>query len=502
MILFKHLIRGLIGLMFLMHPVVAQERIALVVGNGAYTSVSPLANPVSDARLISATLAALDFDVRLHTDATQAELKVAISQFGRDLRAAGPETVGLFYYAGHGVQSFGTNYFLPVDAAPLDAADLDLVALEASSVLRQMASARNRTNIVILDACRNNPFETVPSLNDNGLAEMKAPTGTYLAYATAPGSVSFDGVGGNSPFTAALATAMQVEGLPIEKVFKDVRVSVLKTTKGAQTPWDTSSLTGDFVFKAGVKLTAEQVAEKQLWQSVAASGDPVQIILFMRTYPGGLFENEARHLLSDIVRSELLSEEPEKVDTAVAAPQKVTPTANEEQLMSAAQASGTIEDYQAYLDAFPDGVFAELARFEIGTIIAKINKDTDGASPDAGQQQAALEPEATPGEPEVSFDGLDISYNVPLTRGAAVIVGSSIEELILKTPSFSPIEGIPEELWKDQNCSNCHSWTQEALCTQGETYKNASGERALGKEHPFGGSFKQTLRVWAAGGCK
>ena len=168
-------------------------RLALVIGNASYGSVSALDNPVNDARMISQTLEGLGFTVSMAVNMSQVEMKLAIAQFGRDLRAAGADATGLFYYAGHGVQSFGNNYLLPVDVALSDAADLDLMAVEAQTVLRQMASARNRTNLVILDACRNNPFENVPELNESGLAEMKAPTGTFLAYATAPGGVALDG---------------------------------------------------------------------------------------------------------------------------------------------------------------------------------------------------------------------------------------------------------------------------------------------------------------------
>ena len=153
-------------------------------------------------------------------------MKRAIAQFGRELRKAGGDATGLFYYAGHGVQSFGNNYLLPVDVSLSDAADLDLVAVEAQSVLRQMASARNRTNIVILDACRNNPFSEIPELDDNGLAEMKAPTGTFLAYATAPGGVALDGLGGNSPFTQAVVEQIVEPGQPIEQLFEQVRRAV------------------------------------------------------------------------------------------------------------------------------------------------------------------------------------------------------------------------------------------------------------------------------------
>ena len=489
----------LISLLCAAVSAIAEERIALVIGNGNYAAVQPLDNPVNDASLIADTLTAVGFNVTLLTDASQVDLKRAISKFGGDLRAGGSDTVGLFYYAGHGVQSFGANYLLPVDTNLTNAADLDLVALEASAVLRQMASARNRTNIVILDACRNNPFETIPSLNDNGLAEMKAPTGTYLAYATAPGSVALDGVQRNSPFTRALAVEMMNEGLKIEQVFKNVRVKVIEETGGAQTPWDTSSLTSDFAFRAGVQLTAEEVEEQQVWRSVERSRDPVQITLFLRSYPNGRHRAEARALLSEVLQDVLnAEEEPDAAPQVSAAPEpEVTVPADQEaELIERARQTGLLEDYQAYLAEFPSGVFAELAKFEIGTL---------QAAAEAAAAEA-VEPEVEP-EPEVDIaaeplGGAPVLFSEPLLSGAPEILGKSIEELVAGSPIFPPIEGIPEELWKGQSCANCHDWTREALCTQATTYLTAIANRSLEKQHPYGGTFKQNLKRWAEGGCE
>lgn len=470
----------------------AEQRIALVLGNSKYASVAPLDNAANDANLISASLRTVGFDVILVQDATQNEMRAAIANFGRTLRAAGPDTVGLFYYAGHGVQSFGANYLLPVDASLTDAADLDLVALEASSVLRQMASARNKTNIVIFDACRNNPFQDIPDLNDNGLAEMKAPLGTYLAYATSPGSVALDGVDGNSPFTAALAGAIQNEGVPIEAVFKNVRVAVLEETSGFQTPWDTSSLTQDFVFKASKPLSAEEVAETQLWDSVKNSGDAVQIMLFLRSYPKGLFELEARDTLAALVSEELnagKTEEPEPTIATAPAP------GDEVTLMEVARASGDLKDYRAYLEAFPSGVFAELVRIEIAGIEARQA---------AAQQQTAVavsEPEAVEdtGSPQ---NPMPVYFDQPMQEGVAEIVGKTLLQAAGGNPLFAPIEGLPESMWKDQECGSCHQWDRSSLCDQAMTYLKQSASRALQKPHPYGGSFKRNLRTWAKGDCQ
>lgn len=484
---------GFVVLVMLLHlalPARAEERIALVIGNGDYTAVSPLDNATSDAALLAETLRPLGFDVTLVENATRDAFIRSVAEFGRKLRLGGPETVGLFYYAGHGVQSFGANYLLPVDTELTVAADLDLVGLEAASVLRQMASARNRTNIVILDACRNNPFEDIPDMDDNGLAEMKAPTGTFLAYATAPGAVALDGTGGNSPFTAALAEAMQTEGLPIEQLFKKVRVTVIEATDGAQTPWDTSSLTRDFVFRASEQLSPEDFAEEQLWKSVAPTRDSVQIMLFLRSYPDGRKAEEARALLKEVMAEELQAP---AAAAPAPAPAPVQPTASEAEMMEAARASGTRADYQAYLDAYPDGVFAELVKIELAALEARAAAAP--APQPAPAPEPAPEPQAEAALPEIFFDH-------PITQGSPQVIGRTITEITEGSPLYPPIEGLPDSVWKDKTCSNCHHWTREALCDQGKTYVSDAGSRALQKEHPLGGGFKRILKQWAAGGCQ
>jgi len=385
----------------------ANPRIALVIGNSSYESVSSLDNPVPDAQLISRQLQDTGFEVTLLTDATLSELRSAISTFGKSLRAAGPEATGLFYYAGHGVQSFGSNYLLPVDAELSDAADLDLVSLEAASVLRQMASAKNKTNIVILDACRDNPFESIADLNESGLAEMKAPTGTFLAYATSPGAVAYDGAGENSPFTSALSRQLPVADQPIEETFRNVRISVIEETGGAQTPWDTSSLTNAFFFSESEPLAEEDRAAKSLWDQVKLTRDPIQILLFLRAYPGSIFEDEARDMLASVVGEELepnnqpvadasplpqvgaeTQQQAEVTPPVAAAPAPIAPSATEREMIEIARLSGALADYEAYLDAFPDGRFAELAEFEVNILKEK------------ALAAAAPEPEPEPEHPQ------------------------------------------------------------------------------------------------------
>ncbi|MEP5728540.1 MAG: caspase family protein [Sulfitobacter sp.] len=499
------------------HAQETQPRIALIIGNGSYSSISALDNPVPDAELMARTLESQGFQVTVLTDADQVTLNRGIAQFGRDLRDGGRETTGLFYYAGHAVQSFGSNFLLPVDANLTDAADLSLVAVPAQAVLRQMFSARNKTNIVILDACRNNPFESIPDLNDNGLAEMKSPTGTFLSYSTAPGAVALDGLDGNSPFTKALARQLPTPGLPIEQIFKDVRVEVIEQTGGAQTPWDTSSLTENFFFTAAEELSEEEAAELQLWESVKFSTDPVPVVLFMRGYPNSKYIDEARALLDRIISNELNQADdaattaavPETAQEAAPAEEQAattpapdpTPadtTKDQERLIGVAQASGAAEDYSAYLSAYPDGIYAEFAAFELNVLAEKAKRAEAAPLEEPKQEEEVVVASRAASAPM----GTDLTWVMPFTNGREEIFGKSIEQLVTLSPLFPPIEGLPEELWKDQSCSNCHQWTQEALCTQGQTYVKAGNSDAISKQHPYGGEFKLNVRAWAEGGCK
>jgi uncharacterized caspase-like protein len=225
----------------------AETRIALVIGNSEYSS-GPLPNPANDAKMISDTLTTLGFEVIARRNADQNTMKRAIQEFGSRLEKAGPAAVGLFYYAGHGVQLNGRNYLIPTTAQIDREGDVEIEAVSADWVIEQMRYARNRLNIVILDACRNNPFMRSMRSVDHGLATMDAPAGILIAYSTAPGAVAADGSGRNSPYTEALSQAMRDLHEPVEQVFKHVRVGVISATSGKQVPWESSSLTGDFYF--------------------------------------------------------------------------------------------------------------------------------------------------------------------------------------------------------------------------------------------------------------
>lgn len=291
-------------------PACAEQRVALVIGNAAYTTVPALTNSANDAALMAATLGDLGFDVVTAPDADRDEMAAAIREFGKRLRAAGPEAVGLFYYAGHGVQANGTNYLIPVDAPIGNEADLETAAVSAQWVLSQMAYAGNALNIVILDACRNNPFAGGFRALGRGLARMDAPSGALVAYAAAPGQTAADGSGANSPYTAALADAMRTPGLDLEDVFKRVRVAVESATGRAQTPWEESSLKGDFFFvppagpaalpAAGATSGHDQAIDLAFWDSIKDSANPASFEAYLQQFPNGAFTRLARVRLAEL----------------------------------------------------------------------------------------------------------------------------------------------------------------------------------------------------------
>ena len=221
-----------------------EQRIALVIGNGGYKS-SPLINPVNDARAMVRALGESGFKVISKENAGQKEMQAALRDFGDALKNGG---VGLFYYAGHGMQIKGRNYLIPVDANIEREDEVAYSSVDANQILDKMDTAGNRMNVVILDACRNNPFARSFRSAGNGLAQMEAPVGTLVAFSTAPGSVASDGKGGNGLYTQYLIKAIKAPGTKIEDVFKSVRANVRRDTEGKQIPWESTSLEGDFVF--------------------------------------------------------------------------------------------------------------------------------------------------------------------------------------------------------------------------------------------------------------
>lgn len=288
-----------------------EPRLALLIGNSAYRE-SPLRNPVNDVRAMAQRFKELGFTVLVHENATKRTMEAAIIEFGRRLTEGG---VGAFYYAGHGLQVRGRNYLVPVDAEIEDEASTRVAAVDVELLLEQMAEAKNRVNMVILDACRNNPFERRMRGGSRGLAAVDAARGTLVAYATAPGSVAADGDGKNGLYTEELLEALREPGLKIEEVFKRVRINVARRSKGAQTPWESSSLTGDLVVNVTVNVTTAAVSaptasvsapapapdrEGLFWMSIKDGTDPAAFEAYLKQYPQGTFAALARQRLASV----------------------------------------------------------------------------------------------------------------------------------------------------------------------------------------------------------
>jgi len=224
------------------------DRVALVIGNSSYSS-APLKNPVNDAILMGTQLKKLGFKVTVIKNGKKYQMRQAISDFGESLKKD-KKTVGLFYYAGHGIQIKGENFLVPVDVKIEKEPDVDEFCVRLDYLMGNLEDAGNCMNIVILDACRNNPFgRGFRSQSGNGgLAQVNAPSGTLIAYATAPGSIAADGIGNNGLYTEQLVQVMSTPNLKLEDIFKKVRTKVKENSEGKQVPWESASLEGDFYF--------------------------------------------------------------------------------------------------------------------------------------------------------------------------------------------------------------------------------------------------------------
>jgi len=282
------------------------RRHALVIGNAAYRN-SPLRNPANDATDITAALERSGFSVVKLIDASRDAMSQAIRAYGEALTR--DQAVGVFYFAGHGVQLSWRNFLVPVDAAISGTAEVPERTVDLVELVNSLKRAANPANLVILDACRNNPFGRDFIIQQQGLSQMDAPNGTLLAYATAPGNVAIDGEGKNGLYTSHLLREIAVPEAKVEDVFKRVRLAVRRDSKGLQVPWESTSLEDDLYFVPPKELRrlAEAEREKlfqqelQAWERVKASRDPAALEEFIRRYPSGTFSEPAQARLDQVL---------------------------------------------------------------------------------------------------------------------------------------------------------------------------------------------------------
>jgi uncharacterized caspase-like protein len=265
--MFRHaLLKGMVATAIVLgtQAAFAENRLALVIGQSAYRSVPKLPNPANDAKAMSQLLSDSGFEVSTAADLSQTEMRAQVGDFAAKVAAKGPDTVALVFYAGHGLQIDGENFLVPVDVDPKREADIPLQAVRLNDILNTLTSVPSKMRILMLDACRNNPFPGISNTAGGGLAIVDAKIGapgTFLSFSTSPGAVAEDGTGANSPYTSALLSAAKEPG-SIEDTLKRVRVSVNKATEGRQTPWDSSSLTDDFRFVQGSAAAGPAAAPK------------------------------------------------------------------------------------------------------------------------------------------------------------------------------------------------------------------------------------------------
>lgn len=334
------------------------RRVALVIGNSSYETLPQLTNPSNDARDVADRLAGLGFEVILGVDVGRDAFQSALLKFAT--RIEGADT-SLLFYAGHGVQIDDVNYLIPVDAEIAQGTNISSQAIPVDRIVSLM-NEYSKTTLIFLDACRDNPLTNKLPAGQNsggigvGLARVRAEGGSYIAFATAPGSVAFDGQGRNSPFSAALLKHIDTPNIDIRLMMADVREDVFEATGQRQLPWENNSLIGRFYFRQDddlQRLDQSQRDETQAWKAIAASTRREDFAGFLRDFPDGAFASVAKLKIAAL----------EQVDERESA---------ERSDFVLARATNSEEKWRAFINAYPGGIFAELAREELEKLRATI----------------------------------------------------------------------------------------------------------------------------------
>ncbi|QFS99426.1 Caspase domain protein [Labrenzia sp. THAF191b] len=431
----KQIIACLLLLVFAASAAHAERRVALVIGNSGYANVAELKNPYNDAKGMSDKLTDLGFDVVTGLDLSLRDMRQTVREFIKKLDNA---DLALFFYAGHGIQVNGENYLVPVDAELSTHLDLDFEALPANLVLNAMEQS-TKVNLVFLDACRNNPFTenlarsmgTRSSAVGRGLAKIGSGVGSLVSFATQPGNVALDGDGENSPFTTALIKHLGTPGQDITRDLVMVRRDVLEATKGQQVPWDNSSLTGEVILKQlemvqpvePEKPAINPQIELAYWDSIKSGESIAYFETYLTRYPEGQFADIAKIRIDELKsRSEAEAARNAKPDTSA-----------EIAFWQSIQNATRPEMYETYLEQYPDGIYAKLARLNISSL----QQQAEAAATAAAAAQAAKAADASNSTPPVQ----EITVSaLPQQETVSTAPASSV------TPSTSSRSLSPEEL--------------------------------------------------------
>jgi uncharacterized caspase-like protein len=450
--MFRYLALMIAFCTFLTNAAFAEKRVALVIGNSNYSYAQALPNPTNDATAITQSLTRLGFDVISGTNLSHDKTRLIVKDFARALKDA---DVALFFFAGHGIQVEGKNYLIPVDGSFEDGeADLDFSAIDVDFVLRQMERSA-ATRILLLDACRNNPFETqlsramgqsraVNALG-KGLAPIENTGGALMAFATLPGEIAYDGIGKHSPFTSALLTHLETPGLEINRVMTRVRADVNKSTQGRQLPWTSSVLLQDVFLspKSQPKLdpTAEDIAA---WQGISNSKKRSDFETYLTRFPNGLFKDFAQRKIDEITTTPVI---------LTVAPQPLLDTSTPEPFLTLPNEDPTLEGPNAgTFTVFPDIIAplaipvpppdtlaliqAQLNRLgcNAGTVDGQWGRNSDRA---LGRYTDAL------GLPSYTIEGLSYSLVKDMEAHA-----SEICEIVI----IEPVLAAPKKTKRKRNC--------------------------------------------------
>ena len=478
-------------------PLSAQDRFALVIGNAAYQSLPPLPQAQQDASSVAEGLTELGFDVDLVLNANLRFQRFSVQQYAEKLSQAAPGSVGVVYYQGHGVALDGINYLLPPTVAADNAGAVARTSIDLATLVT--APGADVQSTVIMDCCVANPFAATSGISGQGFAEVTAPDGVLLAYAAPLGEVAT----GDGSFAADLLAQLALPDLSVV---------------------DAVVATAPQYISNGLPELVEDVAEPEpaadelAWNEVKESGDSAALAAFVENFPESGYAATAQDLITAL---DAATEEEQVAEATEGETTETPPVEDAADVAATEEAEATeeaVEDAVAVEEASSGaGDAAEVAEgaapdAEPETEEAEAASDGPVAGDDTEVAEAVVAEDTAPESPAVEEQDMaeiaariaetEVSFSVPLAAGAAGVADFTIEDLIAGTAMYPPIEGLPDELWKEQTCAGCHEWNPTNLCEQATFYLSDAGAENLSKQHPYGGSFKLNLAQWARGGCQ